>query len=123
MKRLTDKRIAALIDMVPLNETIADIKSGMLELQEYRKAARYRDLSQPVDPQVAEYEKIMLQAGNSPVIPDGYVLVPVEPTPEMREAFHVANKECESGHYGIYSPDHQWQAMLVAAPEPEEAND
>ncbi|WP_416135225.1 hypothetical protein [Citrobacter portucalensis] len=30
----------------------------------------YRDLSQPVDPQVAEYEKMMNQAGNSPVIPD-----------------------------------------------------
>ncbi|XEI84721.1 hypothetical protein NMD10_11165 [Citrobacter portucalensis] len=26
----------------------------------------FRDLSQPVDPQIAEYEKVMLQAGNSP---------------------------------------------------------
>ncbi|EHA3683438.1 hypothetical protein JKM62_003154, partial [Salmonella enterica] len=34
-----------------------------------------RDLSQPVDPQVAEYEQIMLQAG--------WVMVPVEPTDEM----------------------------------------
>lgn len=32
-----------------------------------------RDLSQPVDPQVAEYEQIMLQAGNYPVIPDGWI--------------------------------------------------
>ncbi|AXD42541.1 DUF551 domain-containing protein [Salmonella enterica] len=32
-----------------------------------------RDLSQPVDPQVAEYEQIMLQAGNSPVSPDGWI--------------------------------------------------
>lgn len=32
-----------------------------------------RDLSQPVDPQVAEYEQIMLQAGNSPVTPDGWI--------------------------------------------------
>lgn len=38
MKRLTDERIAALIDMVPLNETIADIKSALVELQERRKA-------------------------------------------------------------------------------------
>ncbi|EDE1156010.1 hypothetical protein BZV88_21085, partial [Salmonella enterica subsp. enterica serovar Newport] len=29
----------------------------------------FRDLSQPVDPQIAEYEKVMLQAGNSPVTP------------------------------------------------------
>lgn len=45
--------------------------------------SKYRDLSQPVDHQISEYEKIMLQAGNSPVIPDGYALVPVEPTDEM----------------------------------------
>lgn len=45
--------------------------------------SKYRDLSQPADPQISEYEKIILQAGNSPVIPDGYALVPVEPTDEM----------------------------------------
>ncbi|EOG3201314.1 DUF550 domain-containing protein [Salmonella enterica] len=33
--------------------------------------SKYRDLSQPVDPQISEYEKIMLQAGNSPENPDG----------------------------------------------------
>ncbi|HFW5148667.1 TPA: hypothetical protein ACIBVV_005080, partial [Salmonella enterica subsp. enterica serovar Potsdam] len=42
-----------------------------------------RDLSQPVDPQVAEYEQIMLQAG--------WVMVPVEPTEEMI----AAAMECE----------------------------
>ncbi len=68
MKRLTDERLAALIDMVPLNEpssTIVDIKSALTELQERRKAeselANQRDLSQPVDPQVAEYEKKIMQ--------------------------------------------------------------
>ncbi|EAP9713563.1 hypothetical protein ILU99_002461 [Salmonella enterica] len=55
--------------------------------------------------------------GNSPVTPDGYTLVPVDLTPEMREAFHVANEEYESGHYDVWSPDHQWQAMLAAAPQ------
>ncbi|HFE6966804.1 TPA: hypothetical protein ACF94O_004502 [Salmonella enterica subsp. enterica serovar Newport] len=54
---------------------------------------------------------------SSPVIPDGYALVPVEPTPEMREAFHVANEEYESGSYDVWKPDHQWQAMLAAAPQ------
>lgn len=44
--------------------------------------SKYRDLSQPVDPQISEYEKIMLQAGNSPVIPDGYVMVPKRLTAE-----------------------------------------
>ncbi|ENT7747340.1 hypothetical protein ACFGPE_004261 [Salmonella enterica] len=54
---------------------------------------------------------------SSPVIPDGYALAPVEPTPEMREAFHVANEEYESGSYDVWKPDHQWQAMLAAAPQ------
>lgn len=37
--------------------------------------SKYRDLSQPVDPQISEYEKIVLRAG--------WVMVPVEPTDEM----------------------------------------
>ncbi|EHI6304108.1 DUF550 domain-containing protein [Salmonella enterica] len=45
--------------------------------------SQYRDLSQPVDPQVAKYEQIMLQAG--------WVMVPVEPTDEMI----AAAMECE----------------------------
>ncbi|HAK1934820.1 TPA: hypothetical protein H1Q11_000601 [Salmonella enterica] len=45
--------------------------------------ANQRDLSQPVDPQVAEYEQIMLRAG--------WVMVPVEPTDEMI----AAAMECE----------------------------
>ncbi|EOF5683737.1 DUF551 domain-containing protein [Salmonella enterica] len=39
--------------------------------------SKYRDLSQPVDPQISEYEKIMLQAGHSPVTPKGYRLQPL----------------------------------------------
>lgn len=41
-----------------------------------------RDLSTPVDPQVAEYEQNVMQNGNSPVIPDGYVMVPMRLTAE-----------------------------------------
>lgn len=48
---------------------------------------------------------------------EGWQLVPIEPTREMREAFHTAHDEAESGDFRVYSPDHQWQAMLAAAPE------
>jgi hypothetical protein len=60
----------------------------------------------------------MLQGadGNSPVIPDGWVLVPIDPTPDMREAYHQAQAEYEDVD-GLWSPDHQWQAMHAAAPE------
>ncbi|WP_371419218.1 DUF551 domain-containing protein [Citrobacter sp. CF971] len=47
---------------------IASCRAAMLQ-------ANYRDLSQPVDPQVAEYEEMMNQSGNSPVTPDGWITV------------------------------------------------
>lgn len=82
--------------------------------------SKYRDLSQPVDPQISEYEKIMLQSGNSPVIPDGYALVPVEPTDEMI----AAAMECEDV---LFNSDESfcvqfgniYEAMLKAAPQQE----
>lgn len=43
---------------------------------------KVRDLSTPVDPQVAEYEQNVMQAGNSLAIPDGYVMVPMRLTAE-----------------------------------------
>lgn len=85
--------------------------------------SKYRDLSQPVDPQISEYEKIMLQSGNSPVIPDGYTLVPVEPTDEMIEAA----MNCEDV---LFNSDESfcvqfgniYAAMLAAAPQQEGNN-
>ncbi|HFG9867477.1 DUF551 domain-containing protein [Salmonella enterica] len=53
--------------------------------------ANQRDLSQPVDPQVAEYEQIMLQAGNYPVIPDGWISCS-ERMPEDEQEVIVHNK-------------------------------
>ncbi|MGO0671521.1 DUF551 domain-containing protein [Klebsiella michiganensis] len=48
----------------------------------------------------------MLQAGNSPVIPEGYVMVPKEPTEQMYDAGdrQMATKQV-------------WDAMLAAAPQ------
>ncbi|EOX7250261.1 hypothetical protein ACPVCS_003222 [Escherichia coli] len=61
----------------------------------------------PYDPQIAEYEKIMQQA-----IPDGWALVPVEPTKEMIDAgwlhFMGAKNPSSKGTY---------KAMLAAAPQ------
>ncbi|EDA0485931.1 DUF551 domain-containing protein [Salmonella enterica] len=82
--------------------------------------SKYRDLSQPVDPQISEYEKIMLRAGNSPVTPDGYTLVPVEPTDEMI----AAAMDCEDV---LFNSDESfcvqfgniYEAMLAAAPQHE----
>lgn len=74
--------------------------------------SKYRDLSQPVDPQISEYEKIMLRAG--------WVMVPVEPTDEMI----AAAMNCEDV---LFNSDESfcvqfgniYEAMLKAAPQPE----
>lgn len=77
--------------------------------------SKYRDLSQPVDPQISEYEKIMLRAG--------WVMVPVEPTDEMI----AAAMNCEDV---LFNSDESfcvqfgniYEAMLAAAPQPEGNN-
>lgn len=74
--------------------------------------SKYRDLSQPVDPQISEYEKIMQRAG--------WVMVPVEPTDEMI----AAAMNCEDV---LFNSDESfcvqfgniYKAMLAAAPQPE----
>lgn len=86
-----------------------------------------RDLTHPVDPQIAAYEKIMEQA-----VPDGWVAVPVEPTedmviagfeaelreefrdPEAWEAFE-AMSGCEQA---ALRAKWCWAAMINAAPKP-----
>lgn len=51
----------------------------------------------------------MLQAGNSPVIPNGWVMVPVEPTPEM---INSAMRDNETGEVSeIY------ELMIAASPK------
>ncbi|HGK4352128.1 TPA: DUF551 domain-containing protein [Klebsiella pneumoniae] len=53
----------------------------------------------------------MLQAGNSPVIPEGYVMVPKEPTSEMVKKMRY--------HVGSYDRNIKdgYKAMLAAAPQ------
>lgn len=67
---------------------------------------------------VSQTYKLNELSGNSPVIPDGWVMVPVDLTPDMRDAYHNAQEEYESLG-GLWSPDHQWKAMLAAAPQQE----
>lgn len=49
-------------------------------------------------------------------VPDGWKLVPIEPTEEMRESFHRADDRYENG-FGE-APDSHWRAMLNHAPDP-----
>ncbi|EIS0359087.1 hypothetical protein RF884_002645 [Salmonella enterica] len=77
----------------------------------------FLDLSQPVDPQVTEYEQIMLRAG--------WVMVPVEPTDEMI----AAAMECDDVVFDSKDPTafcvqyrEIYYAMVDAAPKQEGNN-
>ena len=50
----------------------------------------------------------------APAVPAGWVLVPVEPTADMRNAFHdvTDNDTLRHGNAGAH-----WRAMLAAAPD------
>jgi hypothetical protein len=58
------------------------------------------------------------------VVPEGWLLVPLEPTPEMCTAGYAANEKWPSEHcdtqrewvYSVSQP--RWAAMIKAAPKP-----
>lgn len=64
-------------------------------------------------------------AGNYPATPEGYVLVPIEPTAEMCDVKHVGvdvyTGIAADEYYSIGGEDAAkvWKAMLAAAPKPE----
>ncbi|RAZ01253.1 hypothetical protein DP187_01435 [Enterobacter cloacae] len=65
-------------------------------------------------------------SGNSPVIPDGWVLVPMEPTEEMCDVGHVGvdvltGVTDENEYYSIYgeSAAKVYRAMIAVAPQQE----
>ncbi|HGA5676332.1 TPA: DUF551 domain-containing protein [Salmonella enterica subsp. enterica serovar Chester] len=86
---LTDEQREQLRQMD--DEIVAELESEEIACRAAMLQANQLDLSQPVGPQVAEYEKIMLQAGNSPVIPDGWISCS-ERMPEDEQEVIVHNK-------------------------------
>ncbi|HDZ1286282.1 TPA: hypothetical protein RRW20_001809 [Klebsiella pneumoniae] len=87
---------------------------------EYAKQQRHIGQSCKVPPEdMVEIMERLLNAGNSPVIPDGYVMVPKEPT----EAMMLHNSGCQ--HHAWDDPDCAmrqtrrliWSHMLAAAPQ------
>ena len=67
------------------------------------------------DEKVSFLLKVYRAGGNSPVIPDGWVMVPVEPTEEMSQAaFEAAGSP--SYWYGF---DELWEAAIAAVPQQE----
>lgn len=59
----------------------------------------------------------MLQAGNSPATPDGYVMVPVEPTAEMQSAAAGAILFNTTPINKLWTGNAVYRAMIAAAPQ------
>lgn len=77
---------------------------------EYARQQRNIGQSCKVPPEdMVEIMERLLNAGNSPVIPDGYVMVPKEPTEAMNKAGWAAMNE-----HDAINPT--YRAMLEAAP-------
>ncbi|HIF3244892.1 TPA: molecular chaperone DnaJ [Salmonella enterica] len=74
------------------------------------------------DPSEAWGVKYIPLSGNSPVIPDGYALVPVEPTDEMivaaMDSDDVTYNESDDTVFYVHHRE-IYKAMLAAAPQPE----
>jgi len=88
-------------------DTLSDYRAGdRLHIPVYRPDAS------------AEWQAgipVYLHAAPQPAqVPEGWRLVPIDLTADMREAFHEASDEWEDG--GLDSPDHQWDALLCHAP-------
>ena len=88
-------------------DTLSDYRAGdRLHIPVYRPDAS------------AEWQAgipVYLHAAPQPAqVPEGWKLVPIDLTADMREAFHEASDEWEDG--GLDSPDHQWDALLCHAP-------
>lgn len=82
--------------------------------EEWLSAANRKPLGWVKDAMREAYDACraaMLQAGNSPVIPEGYVMVPKEPTSEMVKKMRY--------HVGSYDRNIKdgYKAMLAAAPQ------
>ncbi|EPL2363114.1 hypothetical protein WI984_002094 [Klebsiella aerogenes] len=99
------QRQAAISNNDRLLKVISACRAAMLQAGD-----AVRDLSTPVDPQVAEYKQSVMQGGSSPVIPDGYVVVPKDATLDMLKAGAKQEMKGEAFQY-------VWQAMLAAAPQ------
>ncbi|HFJ3014553.1 TPA: DUF551 domain-containing protein [Klebsiella pneumoniae] len=87
-------------------------RNKLEHILEYAKQQRYIGQSCKVPPEdMVEIMERLLSACNSPEIPDGYVMVPVEPTKEILDEFDSIID------YGAEDSVDAWHRLLAAAPQ------
>ena len=89
-------------------------RNKLEHILEYARQQRHIGQSCKVPPEdMVEIMERLLSACNSPVVPDGYVMVPKEMTDEIGEAIAMQANCCGGIALDIYD------AMLAAAPQEE----
>ncbi|EAB4699733.1 hypothetical protein EAM70_02785 [Salmonella enterica] len=87
-----DNALRELVEDTTSDNGVRVVQAVMRALRDSGLIRTYPDLSQPVDPQISEYEKIMLRAD--------WVMVPIEPTDEMI----AAAMECDDVFFDSKDP-------------------
>lgn len=112
-----DNALRELVEDTTGDNGVRVVQAVIRALRDSGLIRTYPDLSQPVDPQISEYEQIMLQAG--------WVMVPIEPTDEMI----AAAMECDDVVFDSKDPTafcvqyrEIYCAMVDVAPQPEGNN-
>ncbi|MDS9746601.1 hypothetical protein [Pseudomonas aeruginosa] len=102
-----------------LNFTVDQFESVVPYASEHGQYARYADYAKLEAEAQALMEEVAALRARVAVVPDGYALVPVEPT---REMFIAINKEDDKAYAGGCHHGAQfewlWAAAIEAAPRP-----
>lgn len=137
MNKITNEQLDSLIKSavnssgpLPPCEKFSQIISALRELRELR-AAMLHGAENPESPTTIQPAPALdsspkiaeSPSGNSPVIPDGWVLVPVEPTAEMLQSgisAHYERSQIQIHDRPAPGPmECAYMAMLAAAPQQE----
>ncbi|GDU12698.1 ead/Ea22-like family protein [Escherichia coli] len=109
------------IDCKPVRDFVAKANPAtVLELLDELEAAKKRIAELEAEP-VSQTYKLNQLSGNSPVTPDGWVMVPKELTPEMMRAVQIRSElggyatSNLSGAYNMFSEF--WNVAVSAAPK------
>ena len=87
-------------------------RNKLEHILEYAKQQRHIGQYCKIPPEdMVEIMERLLSACNSPAIPDGYVMVPVEPTKEILDEFDSIID------YGAEDSVDAWHRLLAAAPQ------
>ena len=124
-QRLMDKHNALHINALASRQRVAELEAEVLEQARLNGIGAERELALMAQVSRLEAERDQLRAELENVrVPEGWKLVPVEPTREMWEAVNKLDDEMAAGGYDGKgcSIEQAWNCLLGFAPTPPNAD-